>query len=511
MAFLRSSDSDVSKVLLILLVDSGVETHLILYKWDTRSPLHTIKPMSCSGRPLKEDRFPLMLIPSTRPYSFVAVMETGLSYYENVHSMDFKRINCRFMKNTAGPLKWVQWAKPRRHNQYLQKRDDLVIVREDGLLQYFQIEKSSSTKFNMNNTVGHLGIHVDTALCMLAGPPGKGGDIIIAGGDMTEGGVFHVSARGVPEKTQSIFNLAPVHDMIIGPHESDTIVATPTRLEASDRLFICGGRSEDRGHISEIRHGLEAQLGWTMPYADAFDILRIWTFEVSWQKSLLLVTSHPTATNAVSFDLETQELELMDSECLPEFDFDNSTLVAALVDGRHIVQVTTKGIYVMTQGVGTEIKGCGHKTLDCLQADIFEQHNIVAIARQVSEGYEVGLISFTTTAEQVLGIDPAPGSITLPEWPVSICCIDLDDTQIVILGTANAKLLAYLVMPDLTLELAFEKEVNELCSDIENTSVASLTALGHRDSSIMLLLCGLRNGVLLCLEVRADHLDKMSV
>ncbi|KEF57539.1 uncharacterized protein A1O9_05456 [Exophiala aquamarina CBS 119918] len=511
MAFLRSSDSDVTKVLLILLVDSGVETNLLLYKWDTRSSLQTIRPMSCSGRPLKEDRFPLMLISSTRPYSFVAVMETGISYYENVHSMEFKRINCRFTSKTAGPLKWVQWAKPRRHNQYLQKRDDLVIVREDGLLQYFQIEKSSSTKFNMNSTVGHLGIHVDTAFCMLAGPPGKGGDIIIAGGDMTEGGVFHVSARGVPEKTQSIFNLAPVHDMIIGPHESDTVVAAPTRLEGSDRLYLCGGKSEDRAHISEIRHGMEAQLGWTMPFPDAFDILRIWTLEISWKKSLLLLTSHPTTTNGVTFDLETQELDMMDSDSLPGFDLDNPTLVAAPIDNNYIVQVTTKGIYIMTQGVGTEIKSCGHKALDCLQADIFERYDVVAIARQVSEGFEVGLVSFVATAEQALRIDPAPRPATLPEWPISVCCVDVNGTRVVILGTTNAKLLAYLVMPDLTLELAFEQEVGELCSNIEIASIATLAALGHPDSRLTMLLCGLRNGILMCLEIRTDRNDKLSI
>ena len=467
--------------------------------------------MSSSGRPLREDRFPLMLIPSTRPYSFVAVMETGLSYYEDVHTMDFKRINCRFMKNIAGPLKWVQWAKPRRHNRYLQKRDDLVIVREDGLLQYFQIEKSSNTKFNMNNTVGHLGIHVDTALCMLAGPPGKGGDIIIAGGDLADGGVFHVPARGVPQQTQNICNLAPVHDMIIGPRECDSIVTTPTRLEASDRLFICGGRSEDRGYVSEIRHGMEAQLGWAVPYAESSDILRIWTLEVYWQKSLLLVSTHPTTTNALSFDLETQEIEMMNSKGLPGLDFDNPTFVAALINGRHIVQVTTTGIYLMTQGVGTEIKNCGHKKFDCAQADIFEQHDTVAIARQISGGFEIGLVSFTTTTEQTLDINPAPGAITLREWPVSMCCKDLGGARVVILATSNNKILAYLVMSDMTLQLAFEKAVSDFCPNIEDASIASLIALGHRDSGIMLLLCGLRNGVLMCLEVRTDQSDNLGV
>jgi len=317
--------------------------------------------------------------------------------------------------------------------------------------------------------------------------------------------------EGVPPQTQNICNLAPVHDMIIGPRECDSIVTTPTRLEASDRLFICGGRSEDRGYVSEIRHGMEAQLGWAVPYAESSDILRIWTLEVYWQKSLLLVSTHPTTTNALSFDLETQEIEMMNSKGLPGLDFDNPTFVAALINGRHIVQVTTTGIYLMTQGVGTEIKNCGHKKFDCAQADIFEQHDTVAIARQISGGFEIGLVSFTTTTEQTLDINPAPGAITLREWPVSMCCKDLGGARVVILATSNNKILAYLVMSDMTLQLAFEKAVSDFCPNIEDASIASLIALGHRDSGIMLLLCGLRNGVLMCLEVRTDQSDNLGV
>lgn len=511
MAFLRSSESDPSKVLLVLLVASGVETHLLLYRWDTQAPLRSIKPMGCSGRPLKEDRFPLMLIPSTSPYSFFVVLQTGISYYENVHSSDYKRIHCLFMGRAAGPLTWVHWAKPRRHNQYMEKRDDLVVVREDGLIQYFQIEKSSSTKFLMTNTVGDMNIHVDTAFCMLAGPPGDGGDIVIAAGDMTEGGVFEVQARGIPQKKQNIVNVAPVHDMVIGPHVHDAFIAGPTQLEVSDRLYICGGSSEDHSQISEVRLGLEAQLGWTMPYPDPFDISCIWSLQVHWQKSLLLVTSHSTNTNAVSYHLETQELGIMGSESLPGFDFHSPTLVAVGLANSHILQITKNGINVMAEGDEATIKICLHKSLDCLQADIFEQDNIVAMARKVCNGFEVGLISFNVLNDQAVDVIPAPSPVIVQEEPISLCCTSIDNNRLLIVGTITAKLRGYLVLPDLTLELAFEVQVSELCSQVENAPVASLTALAHRDSSPVLLLCGLRHGALMYLELTAGPSGKIGM
>lgn len=509
MAFLRSSDSDPTKVLLLLMVASGVETHLLLYKWDTQAPLSSMKPMGCSGRPAKEDQFPLMLIPSTHPYSCFVVVQTGISYYQNVHSTGFKRIHCTFMGKAAGPLTWVHWAKPRRHEQYLQKSDDLVIVREDGLLQCFQTDKSSSTKFTMNWTIGTLGIHVDTAFCMLAGPPSKGGDIVIAGGDMTEGGVFQVLARTGPTKKQNIVNVAPVHDMIIGCR-GDGAFSTGSQLELSDRIYLCGGKSHDHSHIAELRYGLEAQLGWTMPYPDPFDISRIWSLQIPWQKTLLLITSHSINTNAVSFNLETQELELMDAESLPGFSFDSPTLIAADVGHGHILQLTKNNINIIAEGDDSSIVLRLQKSLNCLQADMFERDNVVVLVGKAIDGYEIGLMMIDTSNEREVTYTSAQSCITLQDEIIAICCMNIDDRRLVIMGTTTGKLLGYLVLADLTLKPAFEAEVCELCSDVENAPVASVVALGHHDFRPVLLLCGLRHGIVMCLELKAGPNDEIS-
>ncbi|KAK5044497.1 hypothetical protein LTR84_010708 [Exophiala bonariae] len=510
MAFLRSSDSDPTKVFLLLMVASGVETHLLLYEWDTEAPLRSMKPMGCSGRPAKDDQFPLMLIPSTHPYSCFVVVQTGISYYQNVHSSEFKRIHCTFMGKAAGPLTWVHWAKPRRHEQYLQKSDDLVIVREDGLLQCFQIDKASSTKFTMNWTIGTLDIHVDTAFCMLAGPPSKGGDIVVAGGDMTEGGVFQVLARTGPTKQQNIVNVAPVHDMIIGSR-GDATSSTGSQLERLDRIYLCGGRTKDHSHVTELRNGLEAQLGWTMPYPDPFDISRIWSLHIPWQKRLLLATSHSVSTNAVSFNLETQELESMDPESLPGFNFESPTLVIADIGNGHILQLTKDDINVIAEGDDSSIESCLQKKLNCLQADIFEGDNVVALVGKAINGYQIGLISIDTSNRHGVNYTPAPSPIVVQHEIIALCCMNIGDRRLVVVGTTTGKLLGYLVLENLTLKLAFETEVSEICVHVEIAPVASLVALDHHDSTPVLLLCGLRNGVMMCLELSADLNDRINI
>ncbi|KAI1610412.1 mono-functional DNA-alkylating methyl methanesulfonate N-term-domain-containing protein [Exophiala viscosa] len=504
MSFLRSLESDPDKVILLLLVYSGEQTqgiHQYLYSWDTRSPLQTIKPMACSGRRLTESRLPSMLVPSAQPYSFMIVMDTGLSYYENVHTNDTKRIHCPFVEQTSGSLEWVQWAKPRRHNEYLRKRDDLVLVREDGMVHYFQIEKASSVKFSMNCTIGPLGFNVDTAFCMLAGPPDKGGDIIIAGGSMTDGGVFHVSARGSPECTQVIESVCPLRDMILGP--STTVHAgqsTTWSQETPDRLYACCSRGHGSGALFEIRYGLEAQIGWTMTYPDAALIDRIWTLDIPTRNELLLLGSQSTQSTMVSFDLDTQDLSFTDSETHPGFDYDHPTLAAAVIGVDIIVQVTTGSVNIIpttpdpTPSQITRIEANLH------QAAIFEGENILATVVRRSSGSEIALTAIMTTDSGIAQLAPAT-STTLPDTANSLCCLKWGGFLLLVVGTDTGKLLGYMVSPDLTLRVVFQHRVSDLDSSIESSAVTSLVALQRGPDDPVLILCGLRYGMLLCLEM----------
>ncbi|KAK5033709.1 hypothetical protein LTR13_006761 [Exophiala sideris] len=512
MSFLRSLESDPNKVILVLLVYSGEQTqgiHQYLYSWDTRSPLQTIKPMSSSGRRLTESRLPSMLIPSARPYSFMIVMDTGISYYENVHTNDTKRIHCPFVDPPSGSLEWVQWAKPRRHNEYLRKRDDVVLVREDGLVRYFQIEKASSAKFNTNFPIGPLGFRVDTAFCMLAGPPSKGGDIIIAGGSMTDGGVFHVSARGSPECTQIIESICPLRDMILAPSTTvpPTRQATPSSQETPDRLYACCSRGQGGGALFEIRYGLEAQIGWTMTYPDAALIDRIWTLDIPSRNELLLLGSQSTQTTIVSFELDTQDLSFTDSESHPGFDYDHPTLAAAVLGIDTIVQVTTGSINIIPTTPDPAPSDITRVETKLHQAAIFEGDNILATVVRRSSGSEIGLTTITTTDSGAARLAPAT-TTTLPDTANSLCCFEWRDSRMLVVGTDTGKLLGYMVSPGLTLEVVFQHEVSDLDSSVESSAVTSLVVLEQRPDDPVLLLCGLRYGILLCLEMKMDEMDE---
>jgi hypothetical protein len=497
MAFLPSPEADTTKVILLLLVFQSNETRQYLYKWDVRRPLQTIKCMACSARRLKEDQVPTMLIPSTSAFSYMVVMSTGITYYENVQSSEMKRVNCQFAQESQETLEWVQWSRPRRHHQYLQRHDDIVILREDGLLRNFLIEKNSSTKFSTNNTIGHLEFSVDTAFAMLSGPPGKGGDVLLVGGSLTDGGVYHVSARRPPECIQSISTLAPLNDMTPGP--SVGIGSAPLNSRTSRCLYACSGPQDGKGMISEIHYGLEAQIGWKMEFPDASMIDQLFSLEISATKELLLLASQTTNSSMVVFELETQDISFTDSKTHPGFDFDHPTLAAAVVDQDIVVQVTTAGVRALSiRGDGTIRLMQRLNSVVGLAAFSDSQDNIV-LSCQGAVSRELSLLD--------VGSKPngppdscfvVSKSVPLDYVPNSVCCSHTSNGLLVMVGTAFGEILGY----DAKLECLFRCNVHDLVPAQTNEPISSLLALSHGRDGPTLLLCGLRSGIMLCVDVK---------
>ncbi|EXJ61470.1 uncharacterized protein A1O5_11786 [Cladophialophora psammophila CBS 110553] len=505
MTFLRSPEDDPTKVILLLLVYSGEAdqgTHQYLYRWDTRQPLQTIQAMTCSGRKLREDQLPLMLIPSTRPFSYIVVMAAGISYYENIQSSQMKRVYCRCMDNMNTSLEWVQWVRPRRHNQYLERCDDIVILREDGLLKNFLIDKASSTKFSTNNTIGHLGFSVDTAFCMLSGPPRTGGDIIIVGGSLTDGGVFHVSARGSPERIQRIETLAPLNDIALGPPIAVDSQDSAVWQGTPGRLYACSGRCDRHGQVSEIRYGLEAQIGWEMSFPEAALVERLFSLEIPGTNELLLLASHTTNSSMVVFELENQEISLTDAESHPGFDFGHPTLAATVIDQDTVIQVTTRGVHAILIEADGEVGELNHLGSRIAHAAFFEGDRAIATTSRVTSGYELCLIDIETSEDGALRFMPGQ-PLRLKHIPNAICCVQVQNTQLVLIGTSTGEVLGYTD----TLKLAFEFRVQDLNTKVENAAVASVVALKQNTAGPTLLLCGLRSGTVMCLELRVDCQD----
>jgi Mono-functional DNA-alkylating methyl methanesulfonate N-term len=492
----------------LLVANAGV-TSLLLYRWDSRYELSNAKPLRCSGQNLPvEDAFPLMLIPSSKSTSFIIVTETALVIYDNILSTEAKRISFHLPKqtpasyeNSSGPPLWVQWAKPHRSSPQYQNHDDFFLVREDGELRYYILNHKSPLKVEAHFSLGNLGINVDSAFTILAGPPTTGGDIFIIGGDMTDGGVYHCLPRASPRLTQVIPNMSPTQDMlsISAVDLSDSkALYRPARAE---RTFTCSGKGSGHCYINELRFGIEAQLGWTIENPDSRSMTRLWALEDSNDNRLLLIASHPLQTTVVAFQLPSLEVEAANSDSCPGLDLDSATLAMASIAKDVFVQITQHGVNVTSFSSGFTPIAIPLEPLKILTACIDARNGLLLIAVQTSIDFELRLGEMTRGNDQSYIVGFAGTPHLLSDEPIALCLSSLANASILAVSTNTGLLHIFLTDSIRGLKLISSKKFVDLVPGAGQASASSLQILSDRNSPYGILLCGFRNGKLGCLSL----------
>jgi hypothetical protein len=262
-------------------------------------------------------------------------------------------------------------------------------------------------------------------------------------------------------------------------------------------MYICGGKDEDHGKVWEVRYGAEAQVGWTVNHPDSNTVDHMWALEIPINEELLIITSHTTHTTVLAFGLETQELAYANTESHPGFDFESPTLAVTTVDKDMVVQVTPKGINTIPSDKPSYVS-----RLEIHQAEILEGNNIVALAQRMPDAtYQITLATIPTPSHNNVRLLSEKRPTALTNTPISLVWLIVHDSPILMVGTDRGELLAYCVLPDKTLRLLSQWQVKDLDPRIENAAVVSMAWLNHRGEAMSLLLCGLRNGLFLCLEV----------
>ncbi|RMD40914.1 hypothetical protein DV735_g4190, partial [Chaetothyriales sp. CBS 134920] len=507
MDFLRSADEDPDKVILLLLVVNAGTTSLLLYRWDTHMPLHHITSMPCSGQVLApEDRLPLMLIPCGAMASFFLVTENELVLYGQVTASKVHRtpypLPTQPTKDANGnrplrPLLWSQWAKPSRYYDYRKTNEDIMLVREDGLLQCFMIQHKPKTRARSSTAAGHLNLDVNTAVCMMPVPRDiGGGDILIVGGSMCAGGVFHLPPREAPVLIQSLPNWAPFNDLLLLKSTTPS-----TSLHTERRLIVCSGKKDGRGSVAEIHHGLEAQVGWSMEHSDSTSIDRIWTIEDESRGTLLILFSHTLHTSLVIYNIDSTDFEYADADTYPGLELNSPTLSAARLGEDVFVQITSSCINLFAFSNYSEPVTHTFKSPGLLCAEIVASLGVVVVAYQTSSAYALGTIDLSQTT---LDDDIFTTTIELDSRPISMHPAAFADSHLVFVSSNEGIINAYLLAQDLTLTHLLQLDLSKMVGNIEDLRVSSMCLLAYPSSPIGLLLCGLRSGYLVSIELRAQ-------
>lgn len=204
MEFLHPSPTDVNHVILLLLIIKDGQTRMLLYDWDATEDLKLIQPYGKKGHPLVEaNRMPQLLIPLKVRSSFLLISEESITWYTDILTGSPTPVLCEVSIDPPSELHhglyyplWASWYRAPRWNQSIQEKDHIYLVREDGVIRFLEIDEDGVSG-NMN--VGNLDCNVGNAFACLEHHmdsadihPKKMGDLLIAGGETCEGGLYLV-------------------------------------------------------------------------------------------------------------------------------------------------------------------------------------------------------------------------------------------------------------------------------------------------------------------------------
>ena len=270
MEFLHPPEGESNRVILLLVVARNRQSRLVWYDWNADMPLPQahLRPNKI---PLHPDEQPaLLLIPLKKNAAFILVCEKRIVLIRDILTGGFNRYfhHLAFEQEPQEPGAsqrrpiWVQWARPMRSMKMRPNEENIILCREDGIVQYMVIDHSIKQMIDSNHSVGRLGININTSFAAVdLGLNTE--DLLIVGGDESDGGLWGFPPRqSNPNQRGIIPNWTPINDFAvvnvpISRQNAGTPAAANNVSKGQQRLFACSGRGK-HGAISEIRYGVEA-------------------------------------------------------------------------------------------------------------------------------------------------------------------------------------------------------------------------------------------------------------
>ena len=505
MDFLRSPKSQPDQVILLLLVTNEGTPSMLLYCWDTREPLSRTAALPVSGQSLHhEDSFPLMLIPSSRHTSFIIVTETALVVYDEVLMHPVKRVRVSLPRNlpddlrgATRPLLWVQWARAPRLQYHQEAEDNIYLVREDGQIRHYIAQHELRAKVDSHFSPGYLGINVDSALAIV-GPFSEGGDILIAGGDGCDGGVFHLPARQKPSRIQAISNWSPMTDMLNISTREDGEGKHLRHCNESERLFTCSGNVKKSAFINEMQFGLEAQVGWKIDYEDALSVLAIYCLEHPKAEKLLVMMAHPEHTGALMFDTNDTSVETIEPDSVTGLELGETTITAASLETGHILQITPHWLKLTSFVAEMPSVSLDYSLRPFRAAHVLPTSNFFVMAYETGSAFEV-CVGTVQLNEEGAPLIRHGEPLRLETEPTVLRFVLFSDERVVFTASGD-NLCAYGVDAHGNLSLIWDAN-HSTHAGRDTMAVTSLHLLTSPDHQHGLLLTGTREGLLTVSEL----------
>lgn len=501
MEFLYPKHEDGDKLALLLLVSKEQNTYAVCYEWDANQKLREVTPRLTRRQLPLEYRLPSILVPLTKASSFLVVSTTSMAIYDMVgHTKQPSRypIPVQDCEAQRTPL-WARWARPTRDWLYKQAHDDIYLCREDGRVFYLAI--GSEGEIEHRSYLGALGCDVDSAFDIID-VGHEGGDLILAAGNMGDGGLFVQNARDCPRCVQRFLNWGPITDAVVVRPISRSPLISDTD---GDRLFACSASTVGRGSVVEFRHGIEAQIGLLIAQDELSSTRDIWAMTDS-INGVYILTSDPVSSLLIYLPHDFGDEICAVSETESGLDFATQTLAVGCTQSGIIIQVTKKAIHLgAPHDPSLRFRFDYNANEDVIGAAVNQPTSLITTAvRSHSEIY-LRLARVDSYDGQVR-LSDVGGLLKIDYEPVCLSIEDFGFASFIIVGTSDGKIAIYRIEEN-TFTFSSDYAVDVGGSDDISRAVETVARISTRtDDSLgrTTFFCGLRSGILVPFEIEFD-------
>lgn len=496
MEFLYPKTADDKKIILLIVVARKGNTYASIFEWHEDDAIKDVSPSHTEHKLNKMDRNPTMIVPLTKESSFLLVTSAHMSVYtpSNFSRPTTYPLIVANSELCEAPL-WTRWARPARNWLYNQRYDGIYLCREDGWIHY--LEFGNEGELESTTSLGQLHCNVDRAFDVLD-MGHEGGDFILAAGGMGDGGLFVQEARDHPRCVQRFLSWAPVTDAVmIRPEASHAHLHSDVSRE---RVFVCSTATSGPGALHELRYGVEAQIGVTVPLDDLTGVRDMWAITDDANGGIYILMSGPLSSLLLFMNLDLEEgISALDEA---ETGLDTAqTLAAGCTPEGILVQVTENATHLFAPSHPSLNRRIHHTSGSAIVTVDVDGPNS-AIATAVRQGNKLSLhYTRINVSGEALHLDVGQ-SLEIGSEPICLSLEKFGDVTFIFMGSGSGEVLVFRVDEGFITYFCQAAvnvgDSNDISRAIDSVAAIRVTLNGTLHA---FLLCGLRSGILVPFEI----------
>ncbi|KGO51599.1 Cleavage/polyadenylation specificity factor, A subunit, C-terminal [Penicillium expansum] len=500
MEFLYPKDDNDKRTILLLIVYKLGSTRSMVFEWNEDSMPSRMSPKFTSNFLPQQDQLPSMVIPLAKESSYLLITTNSMAMYtpnSSFRPMRYPPIIPDTESSEAGL--WTRFARPSRNRMYSQRYDGILLCQEKGWIYY--LEFGNDGELETQTSLGQLHCDVDTAFDILD-MGYEGGDFIIAAGSHGGGGLFVQEARDRPICVQRFLNWAPVSDAVIIPSNPPAVLKHNSY--DYDRLFVSSTSASGTGAITELRYGIEAQIGVSAALGELSSIRDMWAVSFGAKDSIYLLASDPLSSMLLRTtpDMRDGITALEDDTGLDI----QQTLAMDCTPSGVIVRVTERAVHFFVPTDFTLNSCVEHDPHVFVTAAIVDgPSSTVIMTTRSNKGNFLHILRVVTTEGCASSLSDHEPPYPLQKEPICISYQNWGELGFIFLGTSDGTVLSFEVYnetggirqhADTLIEIVDSPE--DVSEPIE--SLAVINTLSD-DGIHAFLFCGLRSGTLVPFEI----------